>query len=356
MKPNIILVNCDDLGYGDLGCYGSPENRTPHLDQLAEEGIRFTDFYAMCPVCSASRAGMLTGTYPPRISFVDVLFPGAAKGMKPGENTIASLLKQQDYSTMIVGKWHCGDQKEFLPTEHGFDHYFGIPYSNDMGRQDRGDAARFWSQRYPDGIPPLPLLKDDEVIQEQPDQSAITERYVEKGVSFIRDNRDKPFFLYFPQMYVHLPIYVPENYLRNAGGDAYRAAVEHVDWSVGVLVDELRRQGLEENTLIVFTSDNGSRAMPPSGGSNAPLRGRKGQTWEGGQRVPCIMRWKGTIPEGRECASLVAAADFLPTFVNLAGGDIPESPTIDGVDLGCLLEGNTSATPRELFFYCRGNG
>ena len=262
-QPNIILINCDDLGYGDLGCYGSQINQSPYLDQMAAEGIRFTDFYMASPVCSPSRGAMLTGCYPPRIGFAEfdgnwVLFPGDALGLNPEENTIASLLKKQEYATKIVGKWHCGDQKEFLPTRHGFDSYYGIPYSNDMGIQSEKDTH-----------PPLPLLLDEQVIQAQPDQASVTERYVEESVRFIRTNREQPFFLYFAHMYVHLPIYPPDRFIRESNNGRYGAAVQAIDWSVGVLLHELKQLGLDQNTLVIFTSDNGSRARG-EGGSNCP--------------------------------------------------------------------------------------
>ena len=344
-KPNIVLINCDDLGYGDLGCYGSTVNRTPTLDRMAQEGVKFTDFYMASPVCSPSRGAMMTGCYPRRIGFGTfdgqwVLFPGQGVGLNPEEITIARVLKDQGYATMHVGKWHCGDQPEFLPTRHGFDHYYGIPYSNDMGRQE-GRKANY---------PPLPLLWDEEVIQGQPDQSALTERYVEKSVRFIRDNRENPFFLYFAHMYVHLPIYPPEYFLKRSNNGAYGGAVECVDWSVSVILHELKQLGLEENTLVIFTSDNGARG--DRGGSNGPLRGRKGTTWEGGQRVPCIMQWKGKIPPGLVCNQITTSMDFMPTFSKIAGTDAPSDRIIDGKDFRPLMFGEKdAASPRDTFFY-----
>ena len=347
-KPNIILVNCDDLGYGDLGCYGSTLNRTPTLDRMAQEGIRFTDFYMASPVCSPSRGAMMTGCYPKRIGFADfdgkiVLFPGQRVGLNADEITVAEILKEQGYATMLVGKWHCGDQPEFMPTRHGFDHYYGIPYSNDMGRQP-GRENRF---------PPLPLLCDEDVIQEQPDQTALTERYVEQAVRFIRNNREQPFFLYFAHMYVHLPIYPPETFLKQSENGRYGGAVEHIDWSMAVILDELQRLGLDDNTLIVFTSDNGSRGS--EGGSNAPLRGRKGTTWEGGQRVPCLMRFPGHIPERIVNSEIATAMDFLPTFAGLAGANVPSDRAIDGEDIRPLMyEASGTGSPHRTFFYYFG--
>lgn len=343
-RPNIILINCDDLGYGDLGCYGSRVNKTPSLDRMAEEGMRFTDFYQASAVCSPSRGAMLTGCYPRRIGFGSfdgrwVLFPGQSVGLSQNEKTVASVLRENGYATMLVGKWHCGDQPEFLPTRHGFDHYYGIPYSNDMGRQ----VGR-------EHYPPLPLMDDDEVIQEQPDQTSVTERYVERSVRFIRENKDRPFFLYLAHMYVHLPLYAPERFLRQSENGPYGAAVECIDWAASVLLDEIKVLGLDENTLIVFTSDNGSRGKD-EGGSNAPLRGGKGTTWEGGQRLPCIMRWPGKIPAATECNGMALSMDFLPTFAELAGCDLPDDRIIDGKSITPLMAGEEATTQHDAFFY-----
>ena len=347
-KPNIILINCDDLGYGDLGCYGSRVNRTPVIDRMAAEGMRLTDFYMASPVCSPSRGAMMTGCYPSRIGFGEfdghwVLFPGHGIGLHTQERTIASLLKETDYSTMLIGKWHCGDQHEFLPTHHGFDHYYGLPYSNDMGRQP-GRA---------DTMPPLPLLRDEEVIQEQPDQRSLTERYVEQAVRFIRDHKNEPFFLYFAHMHVHLPHYAPERFERDSKNGEYGAAVECVDWSTGVLLDELKRQGLDEDTLVVFTSDNGSRG--DRGGSNAPLRGTKGTTWEGGQRVPCIFRWPGMIPAGTVVNDIVSSIDFYHTFARLGAAAVPDDRIIDGVDLVPMLLEQAPSSRQTFYYYMRNN-
>lgn len=347
-KPNIILINCDDLGYGDLGCYGSTRNDTPHLDRLAENGKRFTDFYMASPVCSPSRGAMMTGCYPPRIGFGDfngeiVLFPGDNIGLSSKETTIASQLKQAGYSTKIIGKWHCGDQPEFLPTRHGFDEYFGIPYSNDMGRQ---------SNR-PDN-PPLPLLRNETVIQEQPDQRGITERYTDEALQFINKNKDHPFFLYLAHMYVHVPLFVPQPFLEKSRNGAYGGAVECIDWSMGILMDYLKQLGLEEDTLIIFTSDNGSRARD-EGGSNQPCRGNKATTWEGGQRVPCIMRWPKRIQAGTTTDAITTSMDFFPTISNLLGIDISKERIIDGVDIQATLFDKESNDPRDTFYYYAQN-
>ncbi|NKB67860.1 MAG: sulfatase-like hydrolase/transferase [Candidatus Latescibacteria bacterium] len=348
-RPNIILINCDDLGYGDLGCYGSQVNKTPALDRMAAEGLRLTDFYMASAVCSPSRGALLTGCYPARIGFGSfdgrwVLFPGQPLGLNPDEVTTARLLKEAGYATKIVGKWHCGDQPEFLPTRHGFDSYYGIPYSNDMGRQKEDDV-----------YPPLPLLRDDEVIQAQPDQRGITERYVEESVRFMRAHKDQPFFLYLAHMHVHLPHYPPERFLRDSENGPYGAAVACIDWAADVLLHELKDLGLDEDTMVIFTSDNGSRVRD-EGGSNGPLRGTKGTTWEGGQRVPCIVRWPGKIAAGSESNELTLSMDLHPTLAALAGVELPADREIDGVDLSPLLLGQAGAvSPHQAFFYYKRN-
>ncbi|MGK0240870.1 MAG: arylsulfatase A [Candidatus Pelagisphaera sp.] len=347
-QPNIILINCDDLGYGDLGCYGSTRNNTPHLDRLAKEGKRFTDFYMASPVCSPSRGAMMTGCYPPRIGFGSfngsiVLFPGDGIGLSSSETTVATQLQNAGYSTKIIGKWHCGDQPEFLPTRHGFDEYFGIPYSNDMGRQsDRPDR------------PPLPLLRNETVIQAQPDQRGITERYTDEALQFIDKNQDSPFFLYLAHMYVHVPLFVPKQFLERSKNGAYGGAVECIDWSMGILMDHLEQLGLSDNTLVVFTSDNGSRARD-EGGSNQPCRGTKATTWEGGQRVPCIMRWPAKIASDTVSDAIVTSMDFFPTFSKLAGESVSTERIIDGHDIGDLMFDEPDYSANDTFYYYAQN-
>jgi arylsulfatase A len=346
--PNVLLVNCDDLGYGDLGCYGSLFNRTPAVDTLAAEGVRLTDFYMASPVCSPSRGAMLTGCYPPRIGFGvfddghTVLLPGDATGLNPAEATLASVLRARGYATAHIGKWHCGDQPEFLPTRHGFDVYFGLPYSNDMGLQPN------WPE-----CPPLPLLRGEAVVEEQPDQTSLTERYVHEGVAFMRENRDRPFFLYFAHLYVHLPLYVPERFLAEAAIGPYGAAVECIDWAMGELLGELDALDIADDTIVIFTSDNGSLLL--NGGSNAPLRGRKAQTWEGGLRVPCVIRWPGAIPPGAIRHDVVTSMDFLPTLVSIVGATLPVDRLIDGRDVTTILTGNGPRPGDRPFFYYLGD-
>lgn len=341
-QPNIVLINCDDLGYGDLACYGSRKNDTPHLDQLAAGGRQFTDFYMASPVCSPSRGAMMTGCYPPRIGFGTfhddwVLFPGDHEGLNTSEITIARLLKDAGYSTMLVGKWHCGDQPEFLPTAHGFDDYYGLPYSNDMAPMETRPT-----------MPPLPLMHGTTVIQQQPDQTSITERYVEKSIEFIDRNRDVPFFLYMAHMHVHKPLYAAETFVKRSRNGDYGACVAAIDWACGAVVNALKERGLLENTLILFTSDNGSRN--DFGESNGPLRGTKATTWEGGQRVPFIAYWKGTIEPGTP-DQIISSIDLYPTLARLAGAKMPTDRIIDGVDQTDYLLGKSEVSTRDTFFY-----
>lgn len=354
-QPNVVLINCDDLGYGDLGCYGSTRNRTPALDQLAAEGIRFTSFYTASPVCSPARGALLTGCYPPRIGFgsfdgLPVLFPGQRVGLRQTEISLARVLSDAGYRTKAIGKWHCGDQPEFQPTNHGFDHYMGLPYSNDMGRQ--AGKPDFMPQ-----MPPLPLIVDGQVIEQQPDQASLTDRYVAAAVDFIRGG-DQPFFLYLAHMYVHLPIYVQERFAERSTNGPYGAAVASIDWATEVILAELDALGMADNTIIVFTSDNGSLgdnpppwgSREPLGGSNDPLRGTKGTTWEGGQRVPGIVRWPAQIPAGRVSDAVVTAMDLYPTLAAVCGGKVPTDRIIDGRDIQQLWHGDGDS-PHQAFFY-----
>ena len=370
MTPNIVLINCDDLGYGDLGCYGSELHDTPALDALAAEGALFTDFYMASPVCSPSRAAMLTGSYPTRIGFggepmnnMRVLFPGQGVGLHPDEVTIASMLRDAGYATLAVGKWHCGDQPEFLPTNHGFDEWFGLPYSNDMGRQataagqptldELNQRIQAAGMDFELKWPPLPLMEGNELIECQPDQASLTRRYVERSTQFIREHSDTPFFLYLAHMYVHVPIYVEEQFQEQSRNGAYGAAVASIDWATAAIVEELERQGLTDNTLIIFTSDNGALAPGPDGaGSNAPLRAAKGTTWEGGQRVPCLVRWPERIAPGTRVTEMTSALDLLPTLGRLTGAPVPVDRLLDGADISELigLDGPPVDADRCFFF------
>lgn len=349
--PNVVLIYVDDLGYGDLGCFGSLKNDTPNIDRLAAEGKRFTDYYSASPLCTPSRAALLTGCYPARVGFdcfgpegkALVLFPGKPEGIHPAEVLLPELLREAGYATWHVGKWHLGDQPEHLPTRHGFDGYFGLPYSNDMAIMPSRPKS-----------PPLPLLRGEKVIEQQPAQAPLIERYTEEAVSFLRAHRDRPFFLYLAHSHVHLPHYVMDRFGKNSRNGLYGAALAAVDWSTGVLVDELEKLGLTKNTIVILTSDNGSR-VDRHGGSNAPLRGTKGQTWEGGMRVPCLVKWPGRIAAGTVCAEVVTAMDFYPTLAGLAGRDIRNLPPRDGKDvLPLWLDEVGAISPHEAFFYYRG--
>jgi len=344
-KPNLVFVYIDDMGYGDIGPFGSTKNRTPQLDRMAKEGMRFTSFYA-APVCSVSRAQVISGCYGQRVSLPGVLFPGCPNGINPEEHTIAELIKAQGYATMCVGKWHLGDQPEFLPTRHGFDHYFGIPYSNDMFSRVAGENRSV-----------VPLVRDDKLVEQLSgdDQDRITERYTEEAVKFIRENRDQPFFLYLPHTAVHVPIHVGEKFRGKSQNGRYGDWVEEVDWSVGRVLETLRELKLETRTLVIFSSDNGPwLTMGKDGGEAGPLRGGKGSTFEGGVRVPTIAWWPGTVAPDSACDAVAGNIDLLPTFVSLSGGSVPSDRKIDGRDLSPLLLGTSKESPREVHYYYRG--
>lgn len=338
--PNILLINCDDLGYGDLGCYDSPTNQTPAIDRLATQGLRLTDFYVASPVCSPSRAALMTGSLPPRVGFGEfdgesVLFPGMRLGLDPGEETIARVLQRAGYATAMIGKWHCGDQPEFLPTRHGFDSFFGLPYSNDMGLMSH--------EGHQTGTIPLPLLAGEEVVELQPAMAALTERYTSEAVRLLREHRDQPFFLYLAHLHPHLPHITPQRFQQHAPNGAYGAAVEYIDWSTEVLLRELDHLGLAENTIVIFTSDNGSR-VAGEGGSNNPLRGTKRTNFEGGVRVPCIVRWPGHVPGDSTSAEVTSAMDLLPTLAGIAGVELAGDRVRDGHDISHIWHDPGHAT------------
>jgi arylsulfatase A-like enzyme len=344
-QPNIVILFIDDMGYADIGPFGAARQKTPHLDRMAAEGMKLTSFYA-APVCSVSRAQLLTGCYGPRVSVPGVYHPVSADGLNPTEYTIADRLKEQGYATMCVGKWHLGDQPEFLPTRQGFDGYFGIPYSNDMQRQSSETGE--WV---------VPLLRDEEVAELLTDQAQcrITERYTDEAVKFITAHRDRPFLLYLAHTAVHVPIAVGERFQGRSDNGRYGDWVEEVDWSVGRVLDTLRELKLDDHTLVLFTSDNGP--WLPKGadaGSASPLRGGKGGTWEGGVRVPTLVWWPGRIPSNAVCDAVAGTIDVLPTAVALAGAQLPQEPTVDGRDLTPLLLGRSNESPREAHYFFLG--
>jgi arylsulfatase A len=344
-KPNIVLIFIDDMGYGDIGPFGSTKNRTPNLDKMAKEGMKLTSFYA-APVCSVSRAQVLTGCYGARISVPGVFFPGEKNGLNKDEHTVAELLKDQGYATMCIGKWHLGDQPEFLPTRHGFEHYFGLPYSNDMLKKAKGGAQ-----------PVVPLLRDEKIAEllTEEQQSGLTERYTGEAVKFITENQKKPFFLYFPHTAIHTPIQPGAKFRGKSANGQVGDWVEEVDWSVGRVRETLTKLGLDKNTLVIFTSDNGPwLTKGKDSGEAGPLRGGKGSTWEGGVREPTLAAWPGKIAPGSTSDAVAGTIDFLPTFVKLAGGSVPTDRKIDGKDIAPLLLGTTKQSPHEARYYFNG--
>jgi arylsulfatase A-like enzyme len=342
--PNVVLIFCDDMGYADVGCYGARGYKTPNIDRLARQGMRFTDFYVAQAVCSASRAALLTGCYPNRIGIKGALGPQSKIGIHSNELTIAELLKPRGYATAIYGKWHLGHLPPFLPTRHGFDEYFGLPNSNDMWPYHPTDKTNY---------PPLPLIEGEHVVQLMPDQTQLTTWYTERAVSFIERNKDRPFFLYVPHAMPHVPLFVSRKFEGKSKSGLFGDVIEEIDWSVGQIMSALKQQHLEENTLVIFTSDNGPwLSYGDHAGSAGHLREGKGTTFEGGVRVPFIARWPGKIPAASVCREPAMTIDLLPTLAKVAGAELPSHP-IDGLDIRRLLAGQRGAkSPHEaLFFY-----
>lgn len=334
--PNIVIIFADDLGYGDLSCYGHPTIHTPNLDRMAAEGAKLTQFYAAASVCTPSRAGLMTGRLPIRSGMCSdrrrVLFPNSGGGLPDSEITIAEALKGAGYATACVGKWHLGHLPQFLPMRHGFDEYFGIPYSNDMK--------------------PSPLMDGERVVEEPAKQDTLTIRYTERALRFIRANRGRPFFLYFPHTFPHVPLFASEAYKGKSLRGLYGDVVEELDWSVGQILDCLRQEALAENTLVVFTSDNGPwLTQKLNGGSAGLLRGGKGSTWEGGMREPCVAWRPGTIAAGSVRADVTSTMDLFPTCLALAGVDLPADRAFDGESLIPVLTGTGSKQGDTMLFY-----
>lgn len=364
--PNIIFILADDLGYGDLSCYGSTTIATPRLDRLAQAGIRFTDYYSASPFCSPSRAAFLTGRLPARCGVPYVLFPAEHTGLPAAEVTLAEALRAQGYATACIGKWHLGWDQVHRPQKQGFDEFFGLPYSNDSNEWPVGEP---FLQIF--GLEPLPLMDGAKIVEAPVDQSTLTRRYTERAVQFIRQHRDRPFFLYLPHTMPHVPQYASPQFAGKSKGGLYGDAIEELDHSTGVILDTLKELKLEQNTIVVFTSDNGAalkiaNANPNAkakaktnsrfpgrdlGGSNGHLRAGKGTTFEGGVRVPCLISWPGKIAADRVESSPVSMLDWWPTFVKLAGGQIPPPQTLDGIDLLPLLTGAVKDQPRPLYHY-----
>lgn len=343
--PNFVVIFIDDLGYGDIGPYGATKQKTPNLDRMAKEGMMLTSFYA-APVCSVSRAQLMTGCYGARVSVPGVFSPASTNGLHPEEQTIADYLKRLGYNTMCIGKWHLGDQPPFLPTRQGFDRYLGIPYSNDMQRVASANSQRV-----------VPLIRNEsveELLQDE-DQSKLVELYTQEAIQFIDQQKDHPFFLYLPHNAVHTPIHPGKAFQGRSSNGRFGDWVEEVDWSVGKILDHLKQKQLANDTLVLFTSDNGPWLVKGSdGGQAGPLRGGKGSTWEGGVRVPTVAWWPGHVPAQSRCDAVAGTIDVLPTLVNLAGGQVHTSTVIDGRDIQSLLFGKSTRSPREAHYYFAG--
>jgi arylsulfatase A-like enzyme len=352
--PNIVIIFADDLGYGDLGVYGHPLIKTPRLDRLAAEGLKLTSFYASAPVCSASRYSLLTGRYAIRSGINGALMPESTNGIGAGETTIADLMRSAGYRTGMVGKWHLGHRPGFFPTEHGFDSYFGLLYSNDM--------IRPWVQT----DAPMRLYRGTQELPGEVDNATLTERYTGEAVAFIRESGNRPFFLHLAHSMPHVPLGVSPRFAGRSANGRYGDVVEMLDWSTGQVLDALREAGVERNTLVIFTSDNGPwMDMPPrmlveprivrtDAGSAGPLRGSKGTSWEGGTRVPFIARWPGRIPAGSVSSDLARTLDLLPTVARLVGRPLPSNRVLDGQDMLDFLEGNGPSPAQEFFYYSSG--
>jgi arylsulfatase len=354
--PNIILILMDDMGYGDIGRTGASQYNTPNLDRLASHGMQFTWYYCPQAVSSASRAGLLTGCYPNRVGITGALMPWAVNGINSQETTIAEILKTRGYHTGVIGKWHLGHHREFLPLQHGFDEYYGIPYSNDMWPVDFDGIPIHLKDTTSNKMkyPVLPLIEGNEKtgeVRTLSDQDKLTSDYTQRAVKFIDNHAKEPFFLYFPHSMVHIPLGVSSAFRGKSKQGLYGDVMMEVDWSVGEIMKALERNGLESNTLVIFTSDNGPWLnFGNHAGSTGGLREGKGTTWEGGHRVPCIMRWPGVIPEGTVCNQLASSIDILPTIASITGADLP-SLKIDGVSILPLMMGEENASPRREFYY-----
>ncbi|WKN29898.1 sulfatase [Porifericola rhodea] len=342
--PNVVIIFTDDQGYQDVGCFGSPDIQTPHLDQMAKEGIKLTDFYAAQAVCSASRAALLTGCYPNRLGIHGALMPNAKIGLNLSETTIAEMLKAEGYATAAYGKWHLGDAPKFMPTRQGFDDYFGIPYSNDMWplHPQQGPVYNFG---------PLPLYDNEQVVDTLEDQSMLTTQITERSVQFIQENKENPFFLYVAHPQPHVPLFVSDKFKGKSERGLYGDVIMEIDWSVGQILQALKDNGLDENTLVIFTSDNGPwLSYGEHAGSALPLREGKGTALEGGQREPCIIRYPGQLEAGKVIDVPLMTIDILPTIASVTGAQLPNQK-IDGKNIWSVLKGETKESPQEAYFF-----
>lgn len=350
--PNIVIIFCDDLGYADVGCFGAKGYTTPHLDRMAAQGVRFTNFHVAQAVCSASRAGLLTGCYPNRIGIHGALGPRNTHGIADSEMTLAQVVKQRGYATGMAGKWHLGYQERFLPTHHGFDEYLGLPYSNDMWP--------FHPEAKPGAFPPLPMIEGDRAIKvglDQKDQEQLTTQYTERAVRFIEKNKERPFFFYLAHSMPHVPLHVSDKFRGKTARGLFGDVISEIDWSAGQVLGALERSGVAENTWVIFTSDNGPwLSYGEHAGSAEPLREGKGTAWEGGTRVPCIMRWPGKLAAGRSSDAMLMTIDLLPTIAKLIGAELPKHK-IDGLDVWPVIAGKDGAkNPHEAYaFYYENN-
>ena len=353
--PNIVIVFCDDLGYADVGCFGATGWKTPNLDRLAKEGVRFTRFYDAQPVCSASRSALMTGCYPSRIGIMGALGPNSKIGISSNEVTIAEVVKSRGYATAIYGKWHLGDQPPFLPTRHGFDEYFGLPYSNDMWpwHPDQANKTLAEHKRRP-GYPELRLIEGEQTVLATvtgTEQAQLTTWYTEHAVKFIAQNKNRPFFLYVPHSMPHVPLYVSSKFKGKSKAGLFGDVIMEIDWSVGQIMGALKKHRLEKDTLVIFTSDNGPwLSYGNHAGSALPLREGKGTCWDGGVRVPFIARWPGKIPKASVCAEPAMTIDILPTVAKLVGAKLPPHK-IDGLDIWPLLSGAPGAKNPHAAYY-----
>lgn len=365
-KPNYIIIFTDDQGYNDIGCFGGTHVSTPNIDQLASEGIKLTSFYVAGSICTPSRAALMTGSYPKRVGLArgsefGVLFPNDEIGMHPNEITIAEILKSQGYVTGIFGKWHLGDHPHLMPTQQGFDEFYGIPYSHDM------HPCHPSQEQYQ--FPPLPLYKGEKIIEKDPDADYLTKNITVRAVEFINRNKDSPFFLYIPHPIPHRPLHASPPFMDDVSEEIknilseennfvdyltrdnlLKQAIAEIDWSIKEIIDALKKNGIDENTLVILTSDNG-----PAVGSANPLRGKKGTPYEGGMRVPAIAWWPGKIPAGIESDEILTAMDLLPTFAELAGTKPPQDRIIDGRNIWSVLSTQRDISPHERFFYYQGD-
>ena len=371
-KPNVIIVFNDDMGYADLGCFGAPKIKTPRVDQMAQEGMKFTDFYVASPVCSASRASLLTGCYHRRVGVGGVFWPNRDHGLDPKHVTIAEVLKTVGYKTKAVGKWHLGDEKRFLPTNQGFDSYYGIPYSNDMSPAKSMEYAEdclwredFSLEKLNEGFKvnsgkkifknKVPLMRDEQCIEMPADQRTITKRFASEGIEFISESvkEDKPFFLYLANSMPHTPLYVSPEFEGKSQGGLYGDVIEEIDYNFGRILDHLKELKIDDNTLVVFTSDNGPWLVKGEhGGSALPLFEGKMTHFEGGQRVPTLMKWPGKIPAGSVCSEMSLTMDLLPTLAHITGAALPTVVSLDGKNIIDLISGKKGAkTPHKYFFF-----